>query len=207
MQKRNGFTLIELSIVLVIIGIIAGMAMKGTDLISSAKHKKIYNNWLKKWELACNEYQDKTGYVLADGDSSAPHDNGGTNSTNDGVMDYTHLYDKTTVQDRLKAVGIEVPTSNLPATNGGKYRLNGQYDTQNTYLFLSGVYSRIDKRTNNSCIIIGSLPTDIAIEWDKMTDGQTDPQKGNFRIYPDDKSSTWGDASVTKSVTATYCLD
>ena len=63
----------------------------------------------------------------------------------------------------------------------------------------------MDNRYKNVLLII-DIPTDIAIAFDKMTDGQADPQKGNFRIYPDDKSSTWGDASVIKRVNATMDL-
>ncbi|MBP9610124.1 MAG: type II secretion system protein, partial [Laribacter sp.] len=39
MKNQSGFTLIELSIVLVVIGLIIGMWFKGKDLIDSAKTK------------------------------------------------------------------------------------------------------------------------------------------------------------------------
>ncbi|WP_182075354.1 type II secretion system protein [Deefgea sp. CFH1-16] len=40
-KKKRGFTLVEMAIVLVIIGLILGAAFKGKDLIDSAKVKNM----------------------------------------------------------------------------------------------------------------------------------------------------------------------
>ncbi len=50
MRRGRGFTLIELAIVLVIIGIIIGMVLKGQDLIQNARIKKFINE-VRKYEL------------------------------------------------------------------------------------------------------------------------------------------------------------
>ena len=42
-RNEKGFTLVELAIVLVIIGIILGAVLKGQELINSAKIKRVYN--------------------------------------------------------------------------------------------------------------------------------------------------------------------
>lgn len=55
----KGFTLIELAIVLVIIGIIMGAVLKGQDLIEGARLKKFVSN-VKQWEVATWAYLDKT---------------------------------------------------------------------------------------------------------------------------------------------------
>jgi len=65
-KNEKGFTLVELAIVLVIIGIIIGAVLKGQDLIESARHKQIVNE-LKKWELATWAYLDM--YARFPGDS------------------------------------------------------------------------------------------------------------------------------------------
>jgi len=41
MKKQSGFTLIELAIVLVIIGLLLGGVLKGQELINSAKVKNM----------------------------------------------------------------------------------------------------------------------------------------------------------------------
>ena len=49
--KQKGFTLVELGIVLVIIGIIVGVALKGTEMINNARAKKLQND-LRSIEIA-----------------------------------------------------------------------------------------------------------------------------------------------------------
>ena len=67
-RDRSGFTLIELAIVLVIIGIILGMILKGQDLIESARIKKaqeiIENGYVKAFVSA----YDKSGIPPGDTD-------------------------------------------------------------------------------------------------------------------------------------------
>ena len=63
-KGSEGFTLIELSIVLIIIGLLLAAVVKGKDLIRSAELKKFYNGFIKQWELIYNNYYDRTGKVL-----------------------------------------------------------------------------------------------------------------------------------------------
>ncbi len=65
MRNERGFTLIELSIVLVIIGIIIGAVLKGQDLIQNARNKKFIND-VKKWEIALWAYEDRKGRFPGD---------------------------------------------------------------------------------------------------------------------------------------------
>jgi len=199
-MKRSGFTLIELSIVLIIIGLIISGVMKGKDLINSADQKKIYNTWVKQWQVTANEYQDRTGGIL--GDAKA---NGGTKDTEDGQCDNVNLSNTTTVQDELKAIGLDIPISNLVSTEGGAYRIKGKYTTGKATAYLYWLYSQTDKTYKNRLYITG-MPTDVAIAFDKMTDGSINPSSGAFRRYADDEtgtdgtSATWPDASTTKTV-------
>ena len=77
--QRAGFTLIEMAIVLVIIGIIIGAVMKGRDLIKSAQIKNAYETFFAAHYKIITAYYDKTGKILADGTI-----NGGTGATPNG---------------------------------------------------------------------------------------------------------------------------
>ena len=66
MKSQQGFTLVELAIVLVIIGLILGMAFKGKDLIDGAKVKNLSASY-NKVNTAFNTYFDKYGNYPGDG--------------------------------------------------------------------------------------------------------------------------------------------
>ena len=65
-SQQGGFTLVELAIVLVIIGLILGMAFKGKDLIDSAKVKSLAAQYYKVI-AATNIYYEKYGSYPGDG--------------------------------------------------------------------------------------------------------------------------------------------
>lgn len=58
MERRNGFTLVEIAIVLVIIGLLLGGLLKGQELIDSARAKSIAQD-LRSVSIAVLSYQDK----------------------------------------------------------------------------------------------------------------------------------------------------
>jgi prepilin-type N-terminal cleavage/methylation domain-containing protein len=69
-QKQSGFTLIEIAIVLVIIGLLLGGVLKGQELINSAKVKNLATDF-KNIPVYIYGYQDKFRALPGD-DSLAP---------------------------------------------------------------------------------------------------------------------------------------
>ena len=195
-MKRSGFTLIELSIVLIIIGLIIGSVMKGKDLINSAEQKKIYNTWVKQWQVTINEYEDRTGALLGDGKV-----NGGIAGTENGLFD--NFYERTqgTVPTVLKNTGLDLPVSNIASTKGGQYKIQGKYT-----IGRSDLYFRNNANVGN-VLEFTNIPIDVAIAFDKMTDGTIDRASGDFTIYPiptptasGAAATPWGDASAGTTV-------
>ena len=58
MKKQSGFTLVEIAIVLVIIGLLLGGVLKGQELINNAKAKNIENE-VNNIKTAIYSYQDR----------------------------------------------------------------------------------------------------------------------------------------------------
>ena len=177
LRNEKGFTLIEMAIVLVIIGLILGSVIKGKDIINSAKQKKFYSNFIKTWELAIASYYDRTGNLL--GDST---DNGGTLGTKDGAFDRTYTTGFTNLNARIKAVGLELPTSNT--SNNYQYTYSGVYSGARTIsMELYYLPSGTDGVSKNT-LYMATMPTDLAIALDTIIDGQADPRTGAFNRIP-----------------------
>jgi hypothetical protein len=69
-RKKSGFTLIDISIVLVIIGLIVGEVLVGRDLIEASRIRAQISQ-LEKFNLVANTFKLKYGYLL--GDIPEPH--------------------------------------------------------------------------------------------------------------------------------------
>jgi prepilin-type N-terminal cleavage/methylation domain-containing protein len=205
MKKRAGFTLIELSVVLIIIGLIVGGVLKGTDMINSAKQKKFYNSFVKSWQIAVSQYQDRTGNILGDG--NAPINNGGTVAANNGAFDNFALSAGTTVQARLSAVGIEIPTTNT--NNSGSYFIEGKYVSSTVTI---GLYNFAINGAAKNCIYLAGVPTDVALALDTMVDGTADAGLGNLRQWnvgataANPTTLAWPDAKTTTLVNVAIVL-
>ncbi len=205
LKNNKGFTLIELAIVLVIIGLILGSVLKGKDLINSAKQKNFYSSFLKTWQLSVATYYDRTGYLLGDGTK-----NGGTAATPNGNFDGISgatFGAANGIDATLKSVGLEVPATNT--ANSGQFSFKGAYSgsrtiTMSLYYLLSATDGTRDNR-----LYLTNMPTDLAIGLDKIIDGQMDSNAGAFRQYPDDTGANgvWPDASSTPTVSASLLID
>ncbi len=143
MKKESGFTLIELAIVLVIIGLLLGGVLKGQELINSAKVKNMANDF-KNIQIQIYSYQDK--FRALPGDDKAASANLGvdttTNGTGDGVIGGAWDADSGETFNlwlHLRKAGLATGSTNVAAAN---------YSPKNTEGGRIGVQSNPDKTIN-----------------------------------------------------------
>lgn len=64
--RQQGFTLVELAVVLAVIGLIIGAVAIGKDVQRNAEYTKIKNKFIDQWEQAYMQYYQRVGGVLGD---------------------------------------------------------------------------------------------------------------------------------------------
>ncbi len=165
-REQQGFTLIEMAIVLIIIGIIIGAVVKGKDVVKSAEQKRLYTTYVRAWQVAFNNYYDRTGWIL--GDTNSPTNSGTRNGHCSDSVNYT------TLSAQLANVGLEAPPPGQLADG-----------LRRTYTDSLGVTRTLvlafDYKNNVGNIIrISGISSDLGMAWDRLVDGERDGTSGDL---------------------------
>ena len=62
-KVQQGFTLVELAIVLAVIGLIIGAVAIAKDVQRNAEYQKAVNKFAYQWKMAYDQYYQRTGVV------------------------------------------------------------------------------------------------------------------------------------------------
>ena len=192
--NNKGFTLIEMAIVLIIIGIIIGAVVKGKDLVRGAEQKKVYSKFISEWLTCYLNFYDRTGKVLGDTwDGSAAGQDGkadtsagtATAPTDAGRAD---LYDGPaagTAYMGLKQIGLTAPATNTALNY--QYRYTDSCGAANI-LTIAFAYDTTGKY---NYMEITNIPNELCISLDTMIDSQADGTLGDF-IGDAETGTAWG---------------
>jgi prepilin-type N-terminal cleavage/methylation domain-containing protein len=202
---KAGFTLIELAIVLVIIGIIIGAVMKGKDLIRGSEQKKIYAKFLNEWKMSYMNFYDRTGRILGDTNLDRRAD---TNPDRQGSPPSDKgrqaLVDGDTLRGTPRYYGLQQAGLKPPATNTDKAWAYQYTDSQGSAHELTVAFD-FDERKNYNYLRISGIPNELCLAVDTMVDGTADGGKGEFLADgPDGKA--WG-ANPSAAATARWKMD
>ncbi len=86
MLKEKGFTLVEIAIVLVIIGLLIGGILKGQQMIRNAKAKRLYK-MADELRVAWNTFYDKYNQIPGDENINGIPEGESGNGDGDGIID------------------------------------------------------------------------------------------------------------------------
>jgi prepilin-type N-terminal cleavage/methylation domain-containing protein len=214
-SQQAGFTLVEIAIVLVIIGLLLGGIIKGQELINSAKVKNLANDF-RVIPTYIYGYQDKFKALPGDDAAAATHVNGAANAATpagkqgNGVIEGN--WNSTTQTDESFLFWQHVRLSNLAAgptsvsdatylpTNavGGKVGINSATSSQVEIQGMTGTYQVC------STGILGKFAKQLDVQ---MDDGNT--ATGSLRVVPDGSALNTAatlTASIDDAANYTVCM-
>lgn len=192
-RKQQGFTLIEIAIVLVIIGLLLGGVLKGQELITGARVrnfiqqqdgvKAAYFGFLDRYRALPGDYtaarQNIPG-ILGTNPCADATNGAGNGSGNGTIVAGTPGHENTLVWEHLSKAGFingsyncaAAPTSTSNPSNPYGDILILQFDTD--YQGSGGTANRHNLKTGNQ------VPSDILAEIDRKVDDGS-PAQGSFR--------------------------
>ena len=196
--NSKGFTLIEMAIVLIIIGIIIGAVIKGKDIIRSGEMKRLYLKFAKAWELAYVTYHDRSGWVLGD-EASDTNDTG----ARDGHCNPSAT--ESNLVSQLQRIGIDLPS--LGPTNSRLVRTYTDSTGRSNTLTIAFDY----RTAQGNYIRVGGVPNELGVAWDRIVDGENTGATGDLLYVSDYTAVTlapvaWPSAQTAPTANAAAIL-
>lgn len=205
-RRQGGFTLVEMAVVLVIIGVIIGAVMIGRDVQRNAEYTRIKQKFIDQWVVTYNNYHQRYGAPIGDNQAAPQLMVNGANFTSgfsggdmtgatepDLICSGTDALPTAAgltrgkegtagfdLRDLIRRAGITLP----PGRGEGKEDRYAYLDTNGNPQEIRICFGWNKPGTlwgsGNSMYVTGLTP-DLARALDQMVDGKADAANGAFR--------------------------
>ncbi|MGB8715209.1 MAG: prepilin-type N-terminal cleavage/methylation domain-containing protein [Rhodanobacteraceae bacterium] len=194
-RKTSGFTLLELSVVLVIIGLIIGAVTIGKDVQRNAAYQRIATQFVQGWAIAYDTFATNNGIVIADSPSNPT---GMVNAATGAPLCGNNL------RAAMQAAGIAMPSGRSEGSETQAVYLDSHGIPQEMAVCFENVNWSIPgttpgtyvTRKRNVMTLTGLTPS-MAKLLDHHFDGRLDARFGKLREQTD--AANTGTASIAWS--------
>lgn len=197
-SRQSGFTLVELAIVLVIIGLILAAVLKGQEMIQNAKVKSLIND-LRSVSAAYYSYQDRYKAIPGDDAAASTHFTGGINGNGNGIITgtYTDAASPPTTESNLfwqhtRLSGFLTGEATATLANPPNNALGGLLGVQ------GGTSAAQVYGMTGSVVCAGNIPWKIALAVDTVID---DGDSATGDVRSGSQSANANNATATTAAT------
>jgi prepilin-type N-terminal cleavage/methylation domain-containing protein len=187
-QRQKGFTLIELSITLLVIGLLLGAVAIGRDLQRSAANQRLSTDFVQGWQLAYEAYVNGVGRPPGDSATNPTGQvNGATAPLGTSTSPGAQLCEATMVNAFL-AAGVRLPegrTNGLPDryvyldSNGNPQEVKVCFQSV-PWAEPGAALNAFNSRPRNVMVLTGVTFSLVAM-LDLQIDGRSDARFGRLR--------------------------
>ena len=216
-KNQAGFTLVEMSVVLLVIGLILGAVSIGKDLQRDAEYIKIKQKFIDPWVTSYNTYYQRSGVVLGDSQVAPTFFvDGGHLATDRGIVANVATggtavaslkpicdaanptfasISSTLLYDEMDKHGVRMPPGRAEGKEARYVYLDSNGNPQEIQVCFKWNAPGTASNSGNVMVITGLTP-DLARALDQMIDGKADAQEGMFRQSTVTGTSTAGGPGV-----------
>jgi prepilin-type N-terminal cleavage/methylation domain-containing protein len=188
--RQGGFSLLELSVVLVIIGLIIGAVTIGRDLQRDAVYQRVSTDFVQGWAVAYDRFYDGTG--RPPGDSVAAP----TGKVNGANLPLIALCG-TNLLNAMLAAGVELPTGRAEGSADRYVYLDSNGNPQEVQICFQNIawsdpgatVTTYLSRPHNVMVLTGLTPA-LANLLDSTFDNRVDATFGRFRESGKENNTT-----------------
>ena len=202
--RFRGFTLVELSVVLVIIAVVVGAVTAGSDLLRQASGQRIFSEFVTGWRNAFATYTTQAKVVPGDNPIAPTNQIRGLS----GSDELCNSVADRTLTNVMLSQSIQPPEGRgvgeedryvYADSNGSPHELRVCFRT--VQWAVSGATSGVFVNASRHVMQLTGLTTELALQLDALIDSRLDARFGRFRqtSFADSLSATGVDWPLPKS--------
>ena len=177
-SRCAGFTLVELSMVLVVVALIIGAVTAGMDLQRNATYQRISATFVRGWQMAFISHAERTGRVP--GDTASP----ASGKVRKGTGELCGL----DLRNAMYAAGVRMPQGRAEGSETHYGYLDSNGNPQDLEVCMRYVKWLVPGSSagqyvvqQRNVLVLKRMTPDLARLIDSLIDGTPDAQFGGFR--------------------------